>query len=303
MAGEIDEWKVRAYASNVQHLAQAMQNRLRGTTREENKIGHSIAFRRLGAMEGHDVTERLSPIVHAVADHSERLVFPTGWDFAAIVDSFDKAQQIHDPESEYAKSGASSYNRTVDRRIISAALGSAAQRSGGPEGTISLVVFDSNQVIANATTGLTKKKVVAARALLGNNVNEELEIYGPLYFVYSPLDINFLFNEVTITSTDYVTMQALMSGKMVRGFMGFDWIPTNQLPVGVTAANIRNCFCFAKAGLGFGTNMGSRKERMDERNDIQGHPMQVEIYDEFGAVRIDEKLVVRVDVDVTATPP
>lgn len=303
MAGTIDEWKVRAYAQNVHHLAQATKNRLRGTTREESKAGASMGFRRIGPSEGHDVTERLAPIVHAVQDHSERLAFPTAWAYNAIVDSFDKAEQIHDPESEYAKGGASSYNRMTDRRIINAALGSAAQRTGGPEGTITIVPYDStNQLVAHGSTGLTKKKVIAARAMLGAACNEELEIFGPLYFVYHPLDINFLFNDSTLTSADFVAMQPLMSGQVIRGLMGFDWIPSNQLPVGVSAANIRNNVCYAKAALGFFTNMGQRKERMNERNDIEGHPQQVSIYDEFGAVRIDDKLVIRVDIDTTAVP-
>ena len=303
MAGEIDEWKVRTYAANVQHLAQAMKNRLRGTTREETKQGHSIGFRRLGPMEGHDVISRFEPITHAIADHSERLVFPTPWSFDAWVDTFDKAQQIHDPESEYAKSGAASYNRTVDRRIVAAALGTAAQRSGGPEGTITLVPFDTAQVIADATTGLTKRKLIAARALLGQNTNEELELYGPFYMVYSPLDINFLLNDAELTTVDRVNVQPLMNGDIVNGLMGFNWRPHNALPTGVTATNVRNSFVYAKAALAFGTNFGARKERMAERADITGHPHQISIYDEFGAVRLDEKLVVRIDVLSTATPP
>jgi Phage capsid protein len=297
MAGEIEEWKVRAYVREVYHLAQATRQKLSGTTQEKTETGKSIAFRRLAPSEGRDVTEALSPIIHSVHTHSQRVCFPTPWSYDAIVDTFEKAQQIHEPENEYAKSGASSYNRRRDKKIIDASLGAAAE--GGEAGAITLVPFDTtNQRIVHATSQLTVAKVLQARAMLGAACNEELELYGPLYFVYHPLDLRALLKDAQVTSTDFVgPIHALMRGEMVDGFMGFNWRSSTQLPL---VSNIRSDVCYAKSAMGVGNNFGAKKERMGERNDITGHPMQVSVFDEFNAVRIDDKLVIEVQVDTTA---
>jgi len=299
MAGEIEEWRVRQWASNVHHLAGGMQNKLRGTTREEVGPAERFGFDRLAPMRGRRPTGRLEPIVHAVATHSRRWIFPTPYSFDAIVDSFAKQQQLHEPESEYTKAGAADYNHTVDQTIIDAALGSASEG----EQSLTTVGFDSGQIIAEGDTGLVLDKIVTARAMLGHQTNNEMEVYGPYYFVYDPLDIRYLFAQTKITSSEFVSVKALMSGEMVQGFLGFTWIASNQLPLGVTAANIRNSLAYAKAGLAFASNSGAKKERAGERNDLTGHPLQVSLYDQFGACRVDEKLVIRVDIDTAAAIP
>lgn len=296
--GTIEEWKVRAYAENVHKLAQGVRNKLRGTVREKNVKAKSIAFRRIAPMRGRKPTVRLESIVHAQADHSQRVLFPQPYTFDAIVDTFDEAEQIHNPSSEYASSGAADFNHEIDRRIVAAALGPAVQ--GGEGSAYSSVAFDTtNNRIVHASTGLTKAKILKARAILGHRTNNENEHYGPYYFVYDPLDLEWLLSETEITSADFVNVRALQSGEMVQGYLGFTWVAFNELPI---TANIRSCVAYAKAGMGFGANMGERKERMGERNDLVGHPMQVSIYDEFEAVRIDDGLVLEVQVDTTAVP-
>jgi hypothetical protein len=299
MAGEIEEWKVRAYAEGVHHMARAFRNKLKDTVREENDRAKLIGVSRLGKMKGRAPTARLEPIIHSIPEHSRRWIAPGPWSFDCIVDSFEKAQQIHTPENEYMRQGAADYNAEVDLRIINAATGPALE---GNVAGFTTVNFPAAQVIAAAGSGLTVKKIIQARAILGDVTNNEMETYGPYYFLYSPLDIMWIFNETRTTSTDFVPMRALMEGEPVNGFLGFNWRSVNQLPLGQSAANIRNCLAYAKAGLAFGSNM-EKKERVGERNDITGHPIQASLYDEFGAVRIDEKLVLRVDVDTSVAVP
>ena len=299
MAGELEEWRVRQWAAGVHHTAQGMRNKLRGTTREEVGPAERFGFDILAPMRGRRPVARLEPIIHATAQHKRRWVFPAPYSFDAIVDSFQKLQQIHEPESEYQKAGAADYNHEVDQEIINAALGTAMEG----EQSLTGVALPSSQVIAAGGTGLVLNKIVTARAQLGHQTNNEMEVYGPYYFVYDPLDIRYLFAQTKVTSADFVNVKALMSGEMVQGFLGFNWVASNQLPLGVTAANVRNSLAYAKAGLGFGANTAARKERAGERNDITGHPMQISIFDQFGAVRIDDHLVIRVDIDTSAAVP
>jgi hypothetical protein len=299
MANELAEWQVRQWSSNVHMLAQQMKSKLRGTTMEQTGAAERFGFDRLAAMRGRRPTGRLEPIIHAIAEHSRRWVFPAPYSFDAIADQFERMRTIHEPSNEYTMAGAADYNREVDNSIITAALGAALEGEQTPASS----PFDTtNQLIAAAADGLTVDKVVAARSIIGHHTAEEMEMYGPYYVVYDPSDVRLLFASVQMTSTDFVNKQALMSGRVVEGYLGLNWMPSNQLPLGVTAANIRNMVMYAKAGMGFGANSAARKERAGERNDITGHPMQISIFDQFGAVRIDDRLVVRIDVDTTVVP-
>jgi hypothetical protein len=277
-----------------------MRSALRGTTREESGSADRFGFDRLAPMTGTSPTARLEPIVHAAATHSRRWVFPTPYSFAAIPDTFEKMKQLHMPESEYAIAGAADYNRNIDLRIVTAALGAAMEG----EQTLASVAFDTtNRNIVHGSDGLTVDKVVDVRSRLGEVTNEELEMYGPFYFLYHPRDVRLLFASVQATSSDFVNVQALMSGKVVQGYLGFDWRPCNQLPI-IDAGPpiIRGSVAYARAGMGFGANLAARKEDMGPRRDITGIPTQISIFDQFGAVRVDDRLVYRVEIDTSVVP-
>lgn len=294
----LEEWKVQTYSSNVHHQAQAFKNRLEDTVMTHSEKGLSHTFHRLAPTEGQENFARLAPIVHVVQDETGRIAFATPWSYPAITDTFEKVEQLHDPNSEYVKSGAGAYNRGVDRRIYNAAIGAAAQRVGGPEGTITTVNLPAGQILAHGSVGQTVDKITLARAMLGDACNEEYDIYGPFYYVYRPLDIQWMFADVQMTSRDYVSVQALMSGSPVQGFMGFNWVPFN-----VPAVNgVRTNVAYAKSAMGLFRNLGEKRTHVSQRNDLYGAPWQVELYDQFGAVRIDDRLVVAIEVDATATP-
>jgi hypothetical protein len=92
-----------------------------------------------------------------------------------------------------------------------------------------------------------------------------------------------------------MAMQPLMEGKPLNNFMGFRWVPNTLLP---NVSNIRSCIAFAKMGIGMGRNPLARRERYDERRDLSYAP-QLYMEDQFDFVRIDDKLVVEVQVDTT----
>lgn len=289
---EIDEWKVRAYAQNVHHMAQQALNKLRGTTREEIKIGERIGFDRLGAMEGETPTSRFAPTPNHQADHSRRWGFPTPWIFARLTDDMDKLQQIHDPMSEYATAGAMAYNREVDRRIIAAIRGTAQEG----EQTMAGVVLPAAQKIAHGSTRFTFDKIRAALSLLLTALGGDPSMLGPLTMVYHPDDLQTLLDEPKITSADYVAIKTLMDGRMLDSYMGFQWRMTTLVP---TEGTVRYNVAYAKGGVGFVANQGARSESVDRRADLSG-AMQVMIKDQFNAVRIEDALVVEIANDLTA---
>jgi hypothetical protein len=300
MALELPEWKVRAYAQNVHHLAQQSDSTLMGLYRAESRNAERIGFDRLAAMEGVTPTSRFAPTPNVEGDHTRRWVFPRPWRFGKLVDNLEKIQQIHDPRSEYAIAGAAALNREHDRRLIAAATGSALE---GEETVIS-VPLPVGQTIVHATTGLTRRKITQARAKLDRATNSDRSTFGPYVMVYDPDDILYLFADNTTTgevwiSSDFMAGQALMEGKPLAMFMGFMWKPSTLLPV--STGNIRTNIAYAKMGIGKGDNPGVNKQRMDERTDLS-YAAQIFLEEQFDFVRIDDALVVGVEVDTTAVP-
>ena len=299
MALELPEWKVRAYAENVHHLAQQTDSTLMGTCRDEARNAERIGFDRLGAMEGVVPTSRFAPTPNVAGDHTRRWVFPRPWRFGKLVDNLEKIQQIHDPRSEYAIAGAAAYNREYDRRLLAAAVGPASEG----EETFTTVNLPVSQIIPHATTGLTRKKIMQARAKLDRVTNSDRSTYGPYIMVYDPDDISFLFDEGTSgqfwVSSDFMSAQALMEGKPLAYFMGFQWKPSTLLPV--STGNIRSNVAYAKQGVGCGSNPGVNKSRMDERTDLS-YAAQIFLEEQWDFVRIDDGLVVVLEVDTTAVP-
>ena len=300
MALELPEWKVRAYAQNVHHLAQQSDSTLMGLYREESRNAERIGFDRLGAMEGVTPTSRFAPTPNVEGDHTRRWVFPRPWRFGKLVDNLEKIQQIHDPRSEYAIAAGAAYNREHERRLLTAALGSAMQG----DDTITTVPLPAAQILVHGTTGLTRQKIMRARALLDNATNADRTTFGPYVMVYNSEDINYLFEPVSTggiwISSDFVSGQALMEGKPLANFMGFMWKPSTLLPV--NSSNIRTNVAYAKQGMGKGANPGVNKQRMDERTDLS-YAAQIFLEEQWDFTRIDDQLVVGIEVDTTAVPP
>ncbi len=75
----------------------------------------------------------------------------------------------------------------------------------------------------------------------------------------------------------------------INTFLGFNFIVSNRLAV---ASSIRDCFAFAQDGilLGVGKDVTAR---IDERSD-KGYATQVYYSSAFGATRMEEAKVVKI---------
>jgi hypothetical protein len=294
MSTVVQEWQIRAYGDNVHHLAQEMTQKLAGTTLEETKVAERIGFDRLAPMEGETPSSRFAPTPNVDSEESRRWVFPRPWRFGKLTDDLDKVRTIHMPENEYTKAGAAAYNREMDRRIYNAVRGSATQG----EETITTVALPSSSKIAHGSTGLTKTKIIQTRTKLLTAAGGDLTLHGPLTFYYHPDDLLFLLSDTTLTNTEHVAFQNLMSGMAQPGLMGFNWVCGTQH---VTESTTRYDIAYARAAVGVGKNRAARKERFDERSDLS-YSLQVFLEDHWDAVRIDDALCVEVAITTTASP-
>ena len=294
---ELPEWQVRAYADNVHHIAQEMQEKVSGCAREEVKTAERIGFDKLAAMEGESPTTRLAPTPNHMADHSRRWVFPRPWVFAHQTDDIEKLTQLHNPTSEYAIAGAAALNRERTRRLIAAAQ---RQRSRGGRHADHCGVASRAENRPWVNARFTQPKVLQARAILDGVTGGEREMYGPYFIFYTADDIRTLLKDPLVVSGDYATHGALMNGKPPSGYLGFEWRQTSQLPTLAGSPNQRFTIAWAKKGMGYGRNSAGKLEDVGPRRDLS-MAEQIFMRDDFEYVRIDDLLVVEIAIDTTAS--
>ena len=286
MSVSVNVAHVHAYTREVQRLAQQSVSKLRSAVRVKAGVtGKSYNFERLGPSDLQTIT-RHSPTPILNPDHSRRRVTMSDKGGAILLDKQDQVRMLIQPENEYAQNHAASINRYYDDLIIAAALGNSVAVAA--DDTTSNVALGSGQQIANGSTGLTFAKVnQAARILNANDVP-----FGNRFAVISPVGLEDLLATTQATSSDFVNLKAIQSGQLQGTWMGFDWIVSTRLPV---TSNVRSCLFFHKNALGLATaiDMYTSVSMRHDLNDAT----QVYAAATAGAVRIEEALMVQVDID------
>jgi hypothetical protein len=295
MALQNEAWFIHAVDGNVTHLAQQKTAKSSGTCRLKMGVtGKTYPFNRLDAVEMQLMTTRDGQTQYANPPQTKRRATLRDFAIAVLVDDFDEVRTLTSPESEFAQMLAYARVRKVDDFLF----GPTSAQTGGLLG-IAQTVDEAGettgtqaitQTIANGGTGMTMAKVRTAIGFLdGNDVDDE-----DRYAAVSPEGILDLLADSTVTSSDYSTLRALESGTfpMDATWMGFKWRKTTRLP---KAANIRSCVFWQKQAVGCaiglmtGVDISKNPERWNNTQLIQKLS--------GGAVRIDERGVVQVDID------
>lgn len=298
MSIEITTAMVDQFKSNTMHLSQQRGSRLRGLVRNESITGKRYPFELIDATTARKRLSRHSDTPQIDTPHSRRWATLSDYDWADLVDNEDKARLLISPESEYAIAGSMAMGRQMDDIIIEAAFGSAQE---GVDGTTS-AAFSAGQTVdadyvesgGAVASNLTIGKLRRANDILGtNDVAEEI----PRFAVVSQSQLTSLLKTTEVTSSDYNTVQALVNGR-IDTFMGFKFVRTQRL---TKTGNDRDCLFFAgghEGGLGMAVGIDVQA-RMSERDD-KNYALQVFLCMSMGAVRIDDKKVVKVICDETA---
>jgi len=278
---------VHAYHAELHRLVAQRESRLRSAVRSRTVTGKTDNWDRLGPSDlaaiatRHAATTILDPI------HSRRRAVMTDRGGAIILDRHDEVKMIASPQNEYAQNHADSINRFYDDLIITALGGTAT--SVAADDTTSTVSLPAGQIIAEAgTAGLTFAKVNAAVQLL----NSKDVPFENRFAVVSAAGLSDLLATTQATSSDFVDLKAIQSGRLQGTFMGFTWIMSNRLPF--TTPKRTNYFFHKNAvGLSMAMDMYTSVSVRHDLNDAT----QVYAACSAGAVRIEEELVVAVEID------
>ncbi len=179
-----------------------------------------------------------------------------------------------------------------------AANGDAADEVNEPVTSVIMGATPDAQNTNRAKAILTLKKLMAARQRLKRAYPSQTEKF---YFLCTVEQITDLLGDPAITSIDYNTVRALVSGD-INTFMGFTFILTDMLParVGLAAAALgnlnplytfRDCYAFAESSVTFGRVKGAFITRIDELP-LNHYAHSIYVSDSVGAVRMEDRGVV-----------
>lgn len=286
MSFEVTTHFHQQYTTNVQLLLQQRGSKLRRVVTEHAFSGKAAkAVEQIGAVTAVKRTSRHAdtPLISTPAD--ARWCYPEDYGWADLIDDIDKLKMLIDPASSYAQNGAYALGRSMDDAIIAAAFGVS---KAGENGTTSKSFPGTQDVAASigSTTGMNHAKVRKARELL-----EAAEVdvdNDPLAFVLTARQAMELFGETITGSVDYVNGRPIVTGKLPMLY-GFEFVCVERL---TKASADRQCIAFAKTGLHLG--IWNEIETSIDPIPTKWGSVQVMVKGSFGAVRSEEKKVVRV---------
>ncbi len=270
------------YSNNVQMLSQQKGSLLRDKVDSETVQGKNAFFEQIGSVTAQVRSSRHAPTPQLDTPHARRRVSLADYEFADLIDDQDKVRTLIDPTSSYAQAAAFAMGRAMDDVIISAATGTSFT---GVSGGTSTALPGSQAITESGTDGLTIAKLREAKRTFDL---ASVDASIPRYIVVSPRQIDDLLGTTSVTSADFNTVRALVTGE-VNTFMGFQFIVSNRLSI---ASSKRLCFAYAQDGikLALGKDVMSR---IDERADV-GYATQIYYCMSIGATRMEEEKVVSI---------
>lgn len=164
------------------------------------------------------------------------------WNAPEYSDIFDQAEVNFDEEQELAELISSALGRRLDQLIIDACDAEAAPAATIAHGSTALSFAKVNQV----NTALVKKGVPA----------------GDRTFLITGDGLEDLLAETEVNSSDYNTIQTLMSAKVNDGWMGFSWKVIEDRDEGgipVTTGNAES-FAYHKKAVGLAIGIDIKAE-------------------------------------------
>lgn len=288
MSNQVPAHFVKAFNSNVAHIAQQKKTIFGDCARMETLSGEEEYFDQIGTTTPVERVGRHADTPYMETPHLRRKVFGKTYDWADLVDKPDKLKMLYDPQSPYARNAGYAFARLKDDILLAALYADAYT---GKDGTTTIAWSSmTGQVVARnfggSNVGLTVEKLVEAkRIILAADVDPDEEIYMGI----SPLQLADLLNNTKVQSMDYNSVKALVEGK-VDTFMGFKFKVSNRILK--DASNVWRCPVWAKSGLllAMASEVTTRIDELPTKN----YTTQVFASMTMGACRMEEVKVVEV---------
>lgn len=284
----VPEHHVDMYTSNVKAMLNLKGGKLRPTVSSSNYSGEKVqVVNFIGPIE---FVRRDTPYQDTIVtepEHLQRWISADDYDTAILIDRIDTLRMIYDPTSPYVERMREAAARLEDKVIMDAFFAAAMT---GKRGATS-VTFPNQDIIPNGGTGLTIAKLRATRKLLKKRL-VDIEVERPKIGVTAD-EIDSLLGETQVQSADYNSIKPLVDGEVTR-FMGFDFIPLEQIIPTTTGGTIRQLPVWVMSGMAFGDWQSLQiiiNNRPDKNNIKQIHGSM-----SLGATRLEEGKVLDLEV-------
>lgn len=230
------------FEAAVHHENQG-QAKLAGTCRERaNVVGESVKFPVMGKGIARKRTAPQVKLELMNAAHSRVTCTLEDYNASDMTDIWDQAEVNFDEKTELAQVIAGGCGRREDQVKIDALK--AAKVAGTITNSVAATGFGS-------TNNMNLERGIEAARLM--NVKEVPE--DGRHILVHANSIAAMLKITQVTSADYATMRALMTGE-IQAFLGFIWhfIGDRAGEGGLAkAANIRQCWAWHKNCLGYAT--------------------------------------------------
>ena len=280
---------IETFESNVRQLAQQKISRLRNSVTEVNRQSEKHNWDRLAASAAREKT-------------SARMVSPSGgdgsgavgsddglewtrrntvirvYDTGEVIEPEDIVQMLIDPKNASTENLVMNMSRQVDDIIIDAAIGLAADGSGGT------VAFPVAQEVGDYSAEISLDFILEVDEKFYEN---DVDPDEPRFFVIGPKQRRKLLQLIEVTSSDFQARQALATGYL-PDFMGFNWIVSNRL--NVPSADQIDCLAFTRKALGLHV-AGDISSRVAERPDMS-FAWQCYLMLQMDCVRVEDEHIV-----------
>lgn len=275
---------VTQFGTTVRMLAEQDTTRLRSTVPDaDTVVGEAWTTERLGGIDVEEVDGRFQPINPGTIPHTRRWGYTRAFDRAVYVDTWDKVKMLADPTSRYARRLSAAMARTMDDVIIDALSGSVREGKNAETST----AFPAGQIVEWANAGRldmstllrSKEKLLAA----------EVGVTPAPVLVLDAAAITDLLEDQKVTNADYQNVKALVAGE-VNTLIGMRVIRIERTPLNNSR---RTVWMYGPEALEFGTHLPVTPSIV-RAHWLRLHPWQAYIYAAFGATRVEDAQVVRI---------
>lgn len=286
---------VKKFEANIQLTVQQLESYFQDkVTIKQISPGAKLYMDYVGEFTPQLITGRNSDTPCLVPDHSRRRINARTFVSSTLIDPPDAERALSDPASQYMTGFRAGFKRKIDIDIAAAAIGDSYSVVG-EDLTETAVPLPATQIIAETgTVGMTLQKIRAALLIFNKN---DVPVDEPKWLALSAQAIYDLQGEVELTDAEMGALKIITSGQIADVF-GFKTVMSNRLAV--TAGLIRSNFAWVRSGIGLGM-IYDIKTKLTTRDD-KNHAVQPWMSMDFGATRLQEKLVVEVRAYETATP-
>ncbi len=282
----IPQWFVTQWDRTIRHEVAQKDSRLSVAASSRGTIeGEAFTINKLGDDGSllEENTVRHGDTNWSVADHTARVVNMADFYEALPLDRNDIPKMLVNPVTggNYMQNLTAKRNRRLDDIIYRALRGTQLLKDG------SSIVLPTNQKIAAGGAGFTKAKLIQARKIFRRNEadNHNGEV---LNITYNDEMLEDILSDTTLTSADFLAVKMLQEGDVSRRWMGFNWIPYNNLEL---TGGVYYAVAWCNSGVHWGEGyMEGNVTRRGDKKDA----WQVSLGASYGAGREDEKKVVEI---------